>query len=98
MCGGGRPLGDACSYHLRLLQRYGFVDEAHDEERTDGRERLWKAVVTSWRAEGLDDTDPQTMQGIDMALARVLLAAPTSAFLAWVDHRRRTGLTGTTRR
>jgi len=76
----------ACSYHLRLLQRYGFVDEAHDEERTDGRERLWKAVVTSWRVEGLDDTDPQTMQSIDMALARVLLASSDERVLAWVDQ------------
>ena len=61
----------ACSYHLRLLERYGFVAEAHDDERTDGRERLWRAVVTSWRSETSDDTDPQTMQSIDMALARV---------------------------
>lgn len=76
----------ACSYHLRLLQRYGFVDEAHDEERTDGRERLWKAVVTSWQAPGSDDTDPQTMQSIDMALARVLLAGSDERVLAWVDQ------------
>lgn len=76
----------ACSYHLRLLQRYGFVDEAHDEERTDGRERLWKAVVTSWQVHGSDDTDPQTMQSIDMALARVLLAGSDERVLAWVDQ------------
>lgn len=76
----------ACSYHLRLLQRYGFVTEAHDEERTDGRERLWKAVVTSWRSEASDDTDPQTMQSIDMALARVLLAGSDERVLAWVDQ------------
>lgn len=76
----------ACSYHLRLLQRYGFVAEAHDEERTDGRERLWKAVVTSWRSEASDDTDPQTMQSIDMALARVLLAGSDERVLAWVDQ------------
>jgi predicted transcriptional regulator len=76
----------ACSYHLRLLQRYGFVDEAHDEERTDGRERLWKAVVTSWQVQASDDTDPQTMQSIDMALARVLLAVSDERVLAWVDQ------------
>lgn len=76
----------ACSYHLRLLQRYGFVAEAHDEERTDGRERLWKAVVTAWRSEASADTDPQTMQSIDMALARVLLAGSDERVLAWVDQ------------
>ena len=76
----------ACSYHLRLLERYGFVAEAQDDERTDGRERLWKAVVTSWRAESSDDTDPQTMQSVDMALARVLLASSDEHVLAWVDQ------------
>jgi len=76
----------ACSYHLRLLQRYGFVAEAHDEERTDGRERLWRAVVTAWRSEASDDTDPQTMQSIDMALARVQLAGSDERVLAWVDQ------------
>ncbi|WP_374970581.1 ArsR/SmtB family transcription factor [Terrabacter sp. BE26] len=76
----------ACSYHLRLLQRYGFVAEAHDEERTDGRERLWRAVVTSWRSKVSDDTDPQTMQSIDMALARVQLASSDEHVLAWVDQ------------
>lgn len=76
----------ACSYHLRLLERYGFVAEAHDEERTDGRERLWRAVVTSWRSESSDDTDPQTMQSIDMALARVQLSGSDERVLAWVDQ------------
>ena len=76
----------ACSYHLRLLQRYGFVAEAHDEERTDGRERLWRAVVTAWRSEASDDTDPQTMQSIDMALARVQLVGSDERVLAWVDQ------------
>jgi len=76
----------ACSYHLRLLQRYGFVAEAHDEERTDGRERLWRAVVTAWRSEASDDADPQTMQSIDMALARVQLVGSDERVLAWVDQ------------
>ena len=34
----------------------------------------------------LDDTDPQTMQSIDMALARVLLAGSDERVLAWVDQ------------
>ncbi|GGW53304.1 ArsR/SmtB family transcription factor [Streptomyces xantholiticus] len=35
------------SYHLRVLAKYAFIEEA---EHRDGRERRWKAVheVTSW--------------------------------------------------
>ncbi|MGW0809741.1 ArsR/SmtB family transcription factor [Nonomuraea sp. NPDC002799] len=32
----------AASYHLRMLAKYGFVEDA--PPRGDGRERLWKAV------------------------------------------------------
>jgi len=38
----------ACSYHLRMLERYGFVEAGHAEDardRGDGRERVWRAVV-----------------------------------------------------
>jgi DNA-binding transcriptional ArsR family regulator len=76
----------ACSYHLRLLERYGFVEKGHDEDRSDGRERLWKAVVRAWTAEAGADTDPSEMQAIDMALARVLLASSAEKVLAWVDQ------------
>ncbi|WP_411082815.1 ArsR/SmtB family transcription factor [Streptomyces sp. cmx-18-6] len=40
------------SYHLRVLARYAFVDEA---DHRDSRERRWKAVhsVTSWSNEAL---------------------------------------------
>ena len=37
----------ACSYHLRTLAKYGFVEE--DLSRSaDGRERPWRATVTSF--------------------------------------------------
>ncbi len=76
----------ACSYHLRLLRRYGFVEEGFDAERSDGRERLWKAAVRGWTAEAAEDTDPAEMQAIDMALARVLLAGSDEKVLGWVDR------------
>src|SRR6266705_5383862 len=34
----------ACSYHLRTLAKYGFVDEDQDSA-ADGRERPWRARV-----------------------------------------------------
>ena len=41
----GRRLGESSgstSYHLRQLERYGFVTD--DEEQPSGRERRWRAV------------------------------------------------------
>ncbi|HEY3879513.1 MAG TPA: helix-turn-helix domain-containing protein [Trebonia sp.] len=36
----------ACSYHLRTLARYGFIEE-DDSRPGDGRERRWRSKVTS---------------------------------------------------
>ncbi|WP_328808787.1 winged helix-turn-helix domain-containing protein [Nonomuraea montanisoli] len=47
----GRAVGESSgstSYHLRVLARYGFIEE--DPEQRDARERRWRArhVYTSW--------------------------------------------------
>jgi predicted ArsR family transcriptional regulator len=44
----------ACSYHLRQLARYGFVEQDQAAAAT-GRERPWRAVVSSTTIEDLDD-------------------------------------------
>lgn len=44
----------ACSYHLRELQRFGFVERA--EPTDDGRSRPWKATAVSFSV-GNDWTD-----------------------------------------
>lgn len=75
----------ACSYHLRLLERYGFVEEARDDQRTDGRERLWRAAVHGWTSDVESLADPAEARAIDMALARVMLDASDENVLAWVD-------------
>src|SRR5688572_29299569 len=41
----GRMLGESSgstSYHLRQLERYGFIGDA--DEQTSGRERRWKSL------------------------------------------------------
>ncbi len=38
----------SCSWHLRHLARFGFVEET---ESTDGRERPWRATATGFRSE-----------------------------------------------
>jgi DNA-binding transcriptional ArsR family regulator len=43
-----------CSWHLRQLEKYGFVERAG--EATDGRERPWRAAATGFRVGALDDT------------------------------------------
>src|SRR6266542_6015208 len=47
-----RAVGDSpsnCSYHIRTLGRYGFVEEG---ETKDGRERRWRRRVRGWRTSG----------------------------------------------
>jgi len=44
----------ACSYHLRQLARFGFVEQDQAAAAT-GRERPWRAVVSSTTIEDLDD-------------------------------------------
>jgi predicted ArsR family transcriptional regulator len=44
----------ACSYHLRQLARYGFVEQ-DPEAAANGRERPWRVKVASTRIEDLDD-------------------------------------------
>jgi DNA-binding transcriptional ArsR family regulator len=78
----------ACSYHLRLLARYGFVEESDDPsgERSDGRERVWRATSRGWRSDlQAGDVDEQEAHDIDLALARVLLANSDDKVLAWTD-------------
>jgi predicted ArsR family transcriptional regulator len=44
----------ACSYHLRQLARYGFVEQ-DQAAAANGRERPWRGVVSSTTIEDLDD-------------------------------------------
>jgi DNA-binding transcriptional ArsR family regulator len=57
----------SCSFHLRQLAKYGFVEEA---ERGPGRRRPWRRVVTGMRFELLHD-DPEAGAAAS-ALAGVL--------------------------
>lgn len=56
----GRHFGESSgstSYHLRQLERFGFVVE--DTEQLSRRERRWRAAhdVTSWRTSDFADTE-----------------------------------------
>lgn len=47
----------AASYHLRMLAKYGFVEDA--PPRGDGRERLWRSVHKELRIGVMPDDSPE---------------------------------------
>ena len=49
----------ACSYHLRTLARYGFVEEDPDSA-ADGRERPWRARLLAFNMHEGPDVPPAT--------------------------------------
>lgn len=64
----------ALSYHLRQLERYGFITE--DPERGTARERWWRAAHANTRMSGLRD-DPATAEAaaqMDELLAERIVA------------------------
>jgi DNA-binding transcriptional ArsR family regulator len=75
----------ACSYHLRLLARHGFV-EADEAGSDDGRERRWRAVVTGWQSDPEPGDDPTERAALDATIGRVLLASSQEKVLAWLER------------
>ena len=75
----------ACSYHLRLLARYGFV-EPDDSRQRDGRERVWRAAITGWLNDPEPDADPNVVQAVDSTLSRVMIAHSDALVLEFVDR------------
>jgi DNA-binding transcriptional ArsR family regulator len=62
----------ACSYHLRALARYGFVEEDR-EHAADGRQRPWRARAVSFDIASVSD-QPRAAR----PAARLLLQAARS--------------------
>ena len=82
----------ALSYHLRQLERYGFIVE--DTERGNERDRWWRAAhrSTEFDAQGLDPAATEAgdayEQGIITALTRSLTQAQANR-AAWPAEWRR---------
>jgi len=80
----GRRLGESSgstSYHLRQLERYGFVEE--DPDQPNRRDRRWRAAqrFTSWsRAELSGDAEGRQ---ISDAMERRQLLGAIEAFQQW---------------
>lgn len=81
----------ACSYHLRQLARWGFVEPAQGD---DARERPWRATATGF-AFGEPTGDPETLAAqqallsvhldSDLALAREFLRRMDDLEPQWRD-------------
>jgi DNA-binding transcriptional ArsR family regulator len=71
----------ATSYHLRALDRAGFVEEAPG--RGDGRERLWRARLRSYSIDAGDSQDPETLAA-EEAVIGVLLTREHKRALHWL--------------
>jgi DNA-binding transcriptional ArsR family regulator len=69
------------SYHLRQLERHGFVED--DPTHTGGRERWWRAV-------GFAMTEPDLMRdpataGTVRTVVRQVIAERAAALTSWLD-------------
>ena len=79
-----RALGESSgqtSYHLRQLERHGFVED--DPRHTGGRERWWRAVGFSMTTTGLL-RDPATELAVRSVLHQAI-AERASTLTAWAD-------------
>jgi DNA-binding transcriptional ArsR family regulator len=76
----------ACSYHLRLLARHGFVEPDDGSDGRDGRERWWRATTSGWQTDPEPSADPAEVQALDSTLVRVMLASSDDKVLAFVDQ------------
>src|SRR3954470_9116968 len=61
----------ATSYHLRQLEKHGFVVE--DEERGNGRDRWWRAAHSTTRTDFPVDTTPEEHDTYDAYLQTVAM-------------------------
>src|SRR6202451_2459309 len=81
----GEQIGESpttCSFHLRQLARYGFVEEAGGGK---GRARPWQISPTGLDFSSVQD-DPETQLAAG-ALSRMLRDRQLQRYQAWVESR-----------
>ena len=77
----------ACSYHLRELERFGFVERA--EGAGDGRERPWRAAAVGFSI-GLELVEESIVgRAAEMALSRAELIENQRLIKRFLDERDR---------
>jgi hypothetical protein len=74
----------ACSYHLRTLARYGFIEEDR-ASAADGRERPWRARLLALTMSE-DPSEPAATRVAGRLLAENMRAAAEAARLRYVER------------
>jgi DNA-binding transcriptional ArsR family regulator len=64
----------ACSYHLRTLAKYGFVEEDPDSA-ADGRERPWRARMLAFSINDVPGTPAATRVASQLLVENIRVAA-----------------------
>jgi hypothetical protein len=82
-----KALGESpsnCSYHLRLLSRYGLVERVASDDQIDGRDRPWRATATGFDFLP-DPSDPESLAA-HSALLSVELTELMQRFRGYLDN------------
>ena len=79
------------SYHLRQLERYGYIEDVPDQP--NGRERWWRQARVDWRAPEHPELAamPPEDQAVFESWARAKLAADLQELSGFVDNYARDG-------
>ncbi|MFC6085517.1 helix-turn-helix domain-containing protein [Sphaerisporangium aureirubrum] len=72
----------AGSYHLRMLAKYGFVEDA--PPRGDGRERVWRSPHRGFTLEEPDEQTPELAEAKNM-LSRVVMDSMAEDVRRYLD-------------
>jgi DNA-binding transcriptional ArsR family regulator len=75
----------ACSYHLRTLAKYGFVEEDR-ESAADGRERPWRVRLLAFNMEGSPDA-PAAWRVASQLLVENLREAAEEVRVRYLDRK-----------
>jgi helix-turn-helix protein len=70
----------SCSFHLRQLEKYGYVERVG----TRGKERPWRAVSRAWSVRP-DLDDPEAV-GAAKAFAGLWLSEQIEVYRRWLDR------------
>lgn len=80
----GERIGESpttCSFHLRQLAKYGFVEEAGGGR---GRARPWKLTTIGMTIPASDDAETEVAVA---ALTRIFVARQLARYQSWVETR-----------
>lgn len=73
----------SCSFHLRMLEKYGYIERAASR----GREKPWRLVVRSWEAPPNPEVDGSV--AASASLAELIVQREAARVRAWLSQAQR---------